>query len=78
MKHIFNHSAGVPGYDPPIPFATQYDWEAITQTLARQDLWWEPGTQRLAKAVPRLIPLDLMIPVMDGFELVVELPARPH
>jgi CubicO group peptidase (beta-lactamase class C family) len=45
VKHIFNHTTGVPGYDPPIPFATQYDWEAITTALAQQELWWEPGTQ---------------------------------
>jgi CubicO group peptidase (beta-lactamase class C family) len=45
VRHIFNHSAGVPGFDPPIPFATQYDWQAITAALADQELWWEPGTQ---------------------------------
>ena len=45
VKHLFTHSAGVPAFDPPIPFATQYDWQAITAAVADQDLWWEPGTQ---------------------------------
>ena len=45
VRHLYTHSAGVPGFDPPIPFATRYDWEAITAAIANQVAWWEPGTQ---------------------------------
>jgi CubicO group peptidase (beta-lactamase class C family) len=44
VRHAFTHSAGVPAYDPPIPFSTQYDWAAITVELAKQKPMWEPGT----------------------------------
>ncbi len=45
VRHFFNHSAGVPGWNPPIPFSTVYDWEAVIKTLEDQELWWEPGTK---------------------------------
>ena len=45
VRHLFNHSSGVPAWDPPIPFATIYDWERTIESLAEQSLWWEPGTQ---------------------------------
>lgn len=45
VRHIFNHSSGVPAWEPPIPFSTTYDWQRITASLAEQHLWWEPGTQ---------------------------------
>jgi len=44
VRHAFTHAAGVPAYDPPIPFSTQYDWAAITAVLADQKPWWEAGT----------------------------------
>ncbi len=27
VRHFFNHSAGVPGWEPRIPFATVFDWK---------------------------------------------------
>ena len=27
VRHVFTHTAGVPSYDPPIPFSTQFDWQ---------------------------------------------------
>ncbi len=45
VRHIFNHSAGIPGWEPPIPFTTLYDWDRTIESLAQQALWWEPGTQ---------------------------------
>lgn len=44
VRHIFNHTAAVPGFEPPIPFSTLYDWDAVTSALADQEPWWEPGT----------------------------------
>lgn len=46
VRHVFDHSAGVPGWSPPIPFSTVYDWDETIHTLEDQKLWWEPGTQR--------------------------------
>ncbi len=43
VRHCFAHSAGVPTFDPPVPFSLQYDWDAITQRLAEQSLLFEPG-----------------------------------
>ena len=37
VRHIFDHSAGIPGWDPPIPFSTVYDWEALIHTLEDQN-----------------------------------------
>jgi CubicO group peptidase (beta-lactamase class C family) len=45
VRHAFTHTAGLPGWSPPIPFSTYYDWEAVTRTLAEQALWWEPGAK---------------------------------
>jgi len=45
VRHIFNHSSGLPAWDPPIPFTTIYNWDKTIETLANQPLWWEPGTQ---------------------------------
>ena len=45
VRHLFNHSAGIPGWEPPIPFTTLYDWDRTIESLAQQALWWEPGTQ---------------------------------
>ena len=45
VRQIFDHSAGLPGWSPPIPFSTLYDWDETIRTLEEQELWWEPGTQ---------------------------------
>lgn len=44
VRHVFNHTAAVPGFEPPIPFATQYNWQANTSAIADQKPWWQPGT----------------------------------
>jgi len=42
--HVMGHTAGLPGWDPPIAPETLYDWDAVTGALAAQAPWWEPGT----------------------------------
>ncbi|MDQ3107306.1 MAG: beta-lactamase family protein, partial [Actinomycetota bacterium] len=44
VRHLMSHTAGLPGWDPPLTFAEVCDWEAATSALARQATWWEPGT----------------------------------
>jgi CubicO group peptidase (beta-lactamase class C family) len=41
---VMGHTAGLPGWDPPITAESLYDWDAVTGALAAQAPWWEPGT----------------------------------
>ena len=45
VRHVMSHTAGLPGYDPPITVEQLYDLDAIAAQLASQELWWEPGTK---------------------------------
>lgn len=45
VRHIFCHSSGVAGLDPPFSWADVTDWDHIVSRLAAQAPWWEPGTQ---------------------------------
>jgi CubicO group peptidase (beta-lactamase class C family) len=45
VRHFLSHSAGVPGFAPPIDAATLYDWDGCVENLAAQAPWWQPGTQ---------------------------------
>ena len=45
VSHVMAHTAGVPGFDPPLATIEQlYDLEAVAANLAAQAPWWEPGT----------------------------------
>lgn len=44
VGHVMGHTAGLPGFDPPIDATTLYDWDAVCANLAAQRPWWEPGT----------------------------------
>jgi CubicO group peptidase (beta-lactamase class C family) len=45
VRHVLNHSAGVPG----IPLETTpedlCDWDRMCAAIADAELWWEPGTK---------------------------------
>ncbi len=44
VSHVMAHTAGVPGFDPPLTDVEQlYDLEAVAANLAAQAPWWEPG-----------------------------------
>lgn len=45
VKHFLSHSAGLSGLDEQVSVEDLYDWEKITDLLAAQAPWWEPGTQ---------------------------------
>ena len=45
VRHVMSHTAGLPGYVPPVTAADLYDLDAIAAQLAAQELWWEPGTK---------------------------------
>ena len=45
VRHLMNHSAGLPDWTAPIVPADLYDWDKVTDLLARQALEWAPGTE---------------------------------
>ncbi|HEY8548043.1 MAG TPA: serine hydrolase domain-containing protein, partial [Acidimicrobiales bacterium] len=44
VAHVLGHTAGLPGWDPPIDPEVLYDWDTAVGVLAAQAPWWEPGT----------------------------------
>ncbi len=44
IKHVMSHTAGLPGFDPPLLPDDLYDWDKVCANLAAQAPWWEPGT----------------------------------
>ena len=45
VRHFLSHSAGLSGMDEPMSGEDVYDWRKMTEALARQAPWWEPGTR---------------------------------
>ena len=44
VSHVMAHTAGVPGFDPPITTEQLYDLDFVAANLAAQAPWWAPGT----------------------------------
>jgi CubicO group peptidase (beta-lactamase class C family) len=44
VRHVLAHSAGLPGWDPPVEPKDLADAERVSAQLATQAPWWEPGT----------------------------------
>ncbi|MFP6663636.1 MAG: serine hydrolase domain-containing protein [Deltaproteobacteria bacterium] len=44
VRHVLSHTAGLPGFDPPIDADTLFDQPRAAANLAAQAPWWEPGT----------------------------------
>jgi CubicO group peptidase (beta-lactamase class C family) len=44
VRHLMSHTAGLPGWDPPISLEELCDWDTSVSRLAAQAPWWEPGT----------------------------------
>ncbi len=45
VRTFLSHSAGLSGMDETVSTEALYDWDWMTNTLAKQAPWWEPGTQ---------------------------------
>jgi len=45
VRQVLTHQAGMPGFTEVQPFAALHDWDYITDVLARQAPWHEPGSQ---------------------------------
>ncbi|MFI6289165.1 serine hydrolase domain-containing protein [Streptomyces sp. NPDC051018] len=44
VRHVLNHTAGVPGLPLDTTVDDICDWERICATVADSELWWKPGT----------------------------------
>jgi CubicO group peptidase (beta-lactamase class C family) len=45
VRHVLNHSAGVPGIPLDTTPEDLCDWDKMCAAIADQELWWEPGTR---------------------------------
>jgi CubicO group peptidase (beta-lactamase class C family) len=45
VRHVLNHSAGVPGIPLDTSVEDLCDWDKMCAAIADEELWWEPGTK---------------------------------
>src|ERR1700694_2023085 len=45
VRHVLNHSAGVPGIPLTATPEDRCDWDKMCTAIAESELWWEPGTK---------------------------------
>ncbi len=45
VRYLLSHTAGLSGFDKTPRTKVLYNWEKITNMLAAQKPWWEPGTK---------------------------------
>lgn len=51
VRFLLNHQAGLPALRRPMPDGALFDWAAMTEALAAETPWWEPGTAQGYHAV---------------------------
>lgn len=44
VRWLLSHQVGLPALRDPVPAERRYDWTFMTDALARETPWWEPGT----------------------------------
>jgi CubicO group peptidase (beta-lactamase class C family) len=45
VRHLLAHRAGLAALTPPLPTEALWDWPRMTEALAAEAPWWEPGTE---------------------------------
>jgi CubicO group peptidase (beta-lactamase class C family) len=45
VRWLLSHRAGLPAIEKPLPTEALLDWKAMTEALAAQTPWWEPGSK---------------------------------
>ena len=45
IRALLNHRAGLPAIRKPLVPEDLYDWRTMTDALAAEEPWWEPGTK---------------------------------
>lgn len=43
VRYLLTHQAGLPAVSRPLPPGAELQWEVMTDGLAAQEPWWEPG-----------------------------------
>ena len=43
VRYLLTHQAALPAVFRPLPLGAVLQWEAMTEALAAQEPWWEPG-----------------------------------
>ena len=51
VRALLNHRAGLPAIHKPLAPEDLYDWRTMTDALAAEEPWWEPGTRHGYHAV---------------------------
>ena len=45
VRYILSHRAGLPALREPLPAGSAFNWDVMTDALAKEEPWWEPGTK---------------------------------
>ena len=45
VRYLLSHQAGLCATHQPLPPGSSYNWQLMTDTLAAEEPWWEPGTK---------------------------------
>jgi len=45
VRQLISHQAGLPAVRQPLEQAALFDWDRMTEALAAEEPWWEPGTR---------------------------------
>ena len=45
VRWLLTHQAGLPAIRADLPPNAPFDWDVMTEALARETPWWEPGTK---------------------------------
>src|ERR1700691_1767905 len=45
VRALLNHRAGLPAIRKPLVPEDLYDWRTMTEALAAEEPWWDPGTR---------------------------------
>ena len=51
VRYLLNHQAGLPAIREALPVGSIYDWNRMTEALASERTWWEPGSKHGYHAV---------------------------
>jgi len=45
VRYLLSHQAGLPAIREPLPPGSAFRWGVMTEALAKETPWWEPGTK---------------------------------
>ncbi len=45
VRYLLSHQAGLPAVRRPLSLEDLFSWDTMTEALAEQEPWWEPGTR---------------------------------